>query len=102
MEGLTKRRQPNGNLALVSLLIGIGATCIPSVWGWLSDGLGIYPMGLTVANIILMPGLAVALVVGGGNVHTFSLGVVLVSNAAIYAVIAYLALNRRRAKKPVL
>ena len=53
--------------------------------GLVSDALGIYPLGLTLANLLLFPGFVVALVVGGGNVHTFSLAAVLFSNVAIYA-----------------
>lgn len=46
-------------------------------------------------NFVMIPGGIVALILSGGNVHTYSLTVLITANVILYATATYLVLRAR-------
>ena len=60
---------------------------------WLVSKLGYE--ALAPVNFVMLPGGIVALILNGGNVHTYSLTIVVAANVILYAVGTYLVLRAR-------
>jgi hypothetical protein len=83
---------------LYALLWGLGITVF-SCWQMFNQSL-VYPDILDwLARCLLMPGGILAVVVAGGNVHTYLRSVVVLGNLAFYAGLSYalLGIGRKRA-----
>jgi hypothetical protein len=68
-----------------ALLIGSAVSSLP----WLLRGHGAFAF----TELLLIPGLIFAVVLAGGNVHTYSLTVTFVASAGFYALLAYFYLR---------
>jgi hypothetical protein len=70
----------------VGLLVGGAATSIP----WLlRNHEALWP-----ANFLTAPGMVVAVLLAGGNIHNYSLNIALVANVGLYASATYFFLRR--------
>jgi len=81
------RRSGPRRVASFGLIVGGAVTSLP----WLASQLNrddFWPV-----NLFLAPGMVVCLVMSAGNVHDYSLAVVLIANIFLYAVATFLALK---------
>src|SRR5262245_52160521 len=80
--------------AIASFVVGALIASLPFVFerlvtqlpgdGYLQSGLG----------FLMLPGLILGVIVSGGNVHTYSLSIVEVSNFLFYGALTYVALGK--------
>ncbi len=75
------------------LLIGATVSCLPWLVGKL-DVEALWPV-----NALWLPGIVVALVFSGGNVHTYDFTLSIVANIALYMGFIYLLLSLREKRK---
>lgn len=78
----------------LGLLVGGVITSVP----WLVNKLDIEALSLV--NSLDMPGAIVAIVLSGGNIHTYSLPVLLSANVLCYALAVFVWLRRKSKPRP--
>ena len=74
---------------IFGFLAGGAITALP----WIVSKLGYE--ALWPVNFVMLPGGIVALILNGGNVHTYSLKVVIAANVILYSAGTYLVLRAR-------
>jgi hypothetical protein len=73
-------------------LVGAVVTSMPWLVHKLDDA-ALWP------NFLLIPGVIVAVIFGGGNIHAFSLKVLFAANVIIYAALVYMILSVWKGRK---
>jgi hypothetical protein len=74
------------------LIVGLIAGCAITSLPWLARN----HEGLRIINFVDLPGGIVAVLFSGGNIHNYSLTVLLVANVAFYAWVTYLCLRPKK------
>jgi len=77
--------------AVVALLLGCAITALPFAVSRLNYE------GLWLINFVEMPGGIAAVLLSGGNIHTYSFTVMVVANASFYWLVLYLLLRAKKA-----
>jgi hypothetical protein len=76
---------------ILGLLIGSAITAVPLAVGRLGYEV-LWPV-----NVLWLPGAIVAVLLSGGNIHTYSFTVLIVANVSSYTLIGYLLFLRKKA-----
>jgi hypothetical protein len=77
---------------MTRLIVGIMAGCAITSLPWLARN----HESLRFLNFVDLPGGIIAVLLAGGNIHNYSLTVLLVANVGFYTAITHLCLRPRR------